>query len=395
MIGLFFRKLFSKRNRIEETEPFEYDDLVLGREDVDFYVEEERTRYITDYLERLKEILSELNLLEGEYDQVTGYLSDLETLADLPKEEKEAMGSIVSTLLSVEKDYRVLLDRKDRMEDEVYYSIRSRVKEVREAIGKINEAEDLAKRIRQDLKRLDKEKHAYLYRRRELEKILANLKGMTFIFMGAFVVCILLLLGMQFVLEMNAMAGFFVAVLVFSVAMTVLAVKYMDMDQEYGKLLLAVKRLTRVTNTVKIRYVNNTNLLNYYYLKYHTDSGKKLARDYEQYQKEVEARRQFSTLESQKEELHSRLLSRLCSYPLRFPKRLAMRPECILDHKEQVEQRHSLILRRQALRKQMEYNKNIKESIEEELKQIAEMHSAYREEIIEMAGKYGVKIFIK
>lgn len=393
MIKEFFHKLFSRREEIEETDSFDFENLGPTKEDVNFRIEEERSRYITDYLERLKDVQDELELLQGEYDQVTSYLSDLETLVDLPKQEKDQLKGIIDVLIEVEKQYKTLLDRNDRMEDEAYYRIRSQIKELKEAIEKIREAEHQGSLIKQDLKRLDREKQKFRIRTAELKTLLANYKGMTVIFMIAFLVCMVILAAMQFAMNMNVVIGYFVAIVAFAFAMTILAVKYMDGDKEYERIQNTRKRLVRLTNTVKIRYVNNTNLLSYYYLKYHTESGKKLEQDYQRYQKEAEFRKQFSETENKREDYYNRLLNKLNCYQIRYPRRLAGSPECILDHKEQVEQRHSLILRRQTLRKQVEYNRKMKESIEGEIRFVIENYPRYAEEIYDMVNKFGLKKF--
>ena len=53
-----------------------------------------------------------------------------------------------------------------------------------------------------------------------------------------------------------------------------------------------------------------------------------------------------------------------------------------------VEMRHELILRRQALRKQLDYNTHVAETARNEVMEIANRYPSYAEEILEMVGKY-------
>lgn len=384
----FWNKIFQKKHRLMVSPDVDFEKIDQQRADVDFAVEEERTRYVIDFLERYRDTKRELILVEGEYDQVSSYLSDLETLADLPDGEKKQLEGSVEALLQTEKEYKDIVDTKGRMADEDYYRIRNQEGQILEALRKINEAENMAGLIKQDLKKLDREKQSYKYRAKELEKMFANYKGMSLIFLVSFGVCMLLLCVMQFALQMQVMIGYFVAVVLFAVAMTVIYVKYSDADREFAGLVKAQQRLIRLTNTVKIRYVNNTNLLSYYYLKYHTDSGKKLEKDYEAYLEEAKLRARFTAIEERREELQNFIFNKLAGYQIRYPKRLSVMPECILDHREQVEQRHSLILRRQALRKQVEYNRKITEEIKAEILLIESQYPAYKREIDEMVHKY-------
>ena len=62
----------------------------------------------------------------------------------------------------------------------------------------------------------------------------------------------------------------------------------------------------------------------------------------------------------------------------------------LLDKREMVEMRHELISRRQALRKQMDYNRNVAETARKEIMDVADKYPAYASEIMEMVAQYGV-----
>ncbi len=56
-----------------------------------------------------------------------------------------------------------------------------------------------------------------------------------------------------------------------------------------------------------------------------------------------------------------------------------------------VEIRHNLILRRQKLRKQMEYNEELARMAQGEIKNLAEEFPAYTPEIMELVSQYEEK----
>ena len=68
------------------------------------------------------------------------------------------------------------------MRDADFYAIRKRENEIEEGIQKIRDGEKYGNLIRQDLHRLDGERHAYEYRRNELENLMNNQRGMAVIF---------------------------------------------------------------------------------------------------------------------------------------------------------------------------------------------------------------------
>lgn len=382
----FLQRLFKKKNT--EVDESQWAELEYSREGVDFHSEEDRSRYIADLMEQIGEAGKDLSLLEGEYSQVTTYLTDMEEVEALPEKEREELKVAARKMINIDKEKQGYLEKKNRMSDKLFYQLKEKEEELEEGIHKIREAEKYGALVKQDLHRLDGERHAYAYRRGELQNMLANYKGMAVIFLTALVVCVLLLMVLQFGLKMDTRVGYFVAVISAAIAITVLCVKYMDGEKELERVEHTMNRLVQLQNKVKIRYVNNTNLLDYLYVKFNVDSGKKLAAMYKQYLQEKEERKQFQELEAKRDYYLEKLQVLLRRYRVRFPDRLTSRPIIFVEKGEMVEMRHELIIRRQALRKQMDYNAQVVDKAKDEIMDIAHSFPQYAEEIAGMVDKY-------
>lgn len=383
----FFKRLFGRKENKQETIE-DWEQIVYARDDVDFHEEEQRSRYITNCLEQIADANRELNLLTGEYSLVTTYLCDIEELEALPSGEKEEVERLARTLTTLEKERQRYIGKKDRMTDSEYYQMRKQEDEVEDGIRKLRECEEYSALVKQDLGRLDGERHAYDYRRQELETMLLNLRGMAVIFLTALGVCMLLLLILQFGFEMNTYAGYILAVVAGTIAITALCFKYTDAQRELKRVGLAINRLIQLQNKVKIRYVNNTNLLEYLYIKYDTDSVSKLQKRWDNYQQEKEERKQYAEAEAKTEYYQKQLIAQLSKYRVSDPTRWIHQTAALLDKREMVEIRHGLILRRQALRKQLDYNKEIADTAHKEIMDVVEQYPDYTMEILEMVNKY-------
>lgn len=382
----FFQWLFGRKKKEEEQENWE--EVVYERGNVDFDNEEERTRYVINCLEQRTEAEKELNLLTGEYSLVTAYLTDMEEIESLPQEQMAELRGVAGKMLALDKERRRYLGNEKRMSDAEFKQIRSQESEIEEGISKLKDAEKYQKLIKQDLTRLDGERHAYTYRKHELANMLVNLRGMAVICLVALVACIVMLLVLQLVFEMNTAVGYCVAVIAAAIAITVLFVKYTDSAKELTKVEKAINRLIQLQNKVKIRYVNNVNLLDYLYLKYNVESAAKLQALWKKYQDEKEERRQFAENEAKLEYYRNTLVTILSGYRVKDPDRWVLQPGAIMDPKEMIEIRHGLIIRRQALRKQMDYNKKLADMANEEIRNIAAEYSRYAAEISYMVQKY-------
>lgn len=368
--------------------PEDWENIVYDRDNVDFGDEEQRSRYITNCLEQIADASREMNLLTGEYSLVTSYLTDMEEIEALPGEEREELDDIARRLYALEQECEKYRGKKNRMSDSDYYQMRKQEDEVQEGINKLTECEKYGDLIKQDLKRLDMEKHAYEYRRSELEVMMNNFRGMSVIFLTAFTLCMILLLILQFGFEMNTRIGGLLAVGAVAVAVTALLVKYTDSEKELHRVEGAIARLIQLQNKVKIRYVNNNNLQDYLRIKYNTDCAGTLQKRWQQYQQEKEERKEFAEAEAKSEYYQKQLAAKMNNYHIVDPDRWTARPGALLDKREMVEMRHELILRRQALRKQMDYNNTVAENARKEIMDVVNNYPAYGPEILAMVDKY-------
>ena len=381
----FFRK---KRIEIRDDHDFDWESLSYERDDINFSDSEERRSYVSSCLEQAAEASRELNQLSGEYERVTSYLLDIEEIEALPEEERGALNGIARRMQALNQERERYQEKKNRMKDADYYRLKQQESEVQEGIRKLKECEDYGNLVKQDLQRLDRERHAYAYRRAELENMMDNFRGMAVIFLAALGACIVLLLIMQFGFEMKTVVGYIISVAAAAVAITVLWVKYTDADQEKRKVERTGSKLIQLQNKVKIRYVNNRNLQEYLCIKYNTDSAAALEKTWKKYNQEKEERKQYAEAESKLEYYRNKLLKRMSNYHINDPDRWVNQTRALLDKREMVEIRHELILRRQALRKQMEYNAGVTEDARQEIMDVVRIYPDYAAEIMAMVDQY-------
>ena len=126
----------------------------------------------------------------------------------------------------------------------------------------------------------------------------------------------------------------------------------------------------------------------YLYLKYNTDSAARLEKLWKMYQDEKEERKQFAEAEAKIEYYQKQLVEQLSNYRVQMPERWIGQTAALLDKREMVEIRHELIQRRQALRKQMDYNQEVAETARNEVKDVAAAYPRYAKEILSMVERY-------
>lgn len=381
----FWKRLFGLERKTEQED--EEQQIVYRRENVNFNNPEERKNYITSCLEQMADAEKEISILTGEYSLVTAYLTDMEEVEALPEEPMGQIRATATVIKRLEQESQEFLSSKSRLSDVDYAHIRSMEQDVEEGIRKIKEAENFQKIVKQDMRRLEAEKQAYRYRKNELYGFLSNYRGMVSVILITMIVSIVMLLVMQFVFKLQTVIAYFVLIPVAVILLVLFFVRFLDARKELEKVEHAQNRLIQLQNKVKIRYVNNTNLLNYYYLKFNVESAAKLEDLWERYEDEKEKRLHFAEVEDRLDSNREKLRSVLVRLRVKYPDRLLANPDALIDAKEMVESRHEMILRRQALRKQMDYNRDLIGAAATEIKEVVNQYPRYENEILAMLNE--------
>lgn len=382
-------KLFGRDERDGYDEGWE-DEEVDYR--IDYNNKEQRDDYVRNCLERMADATRELENLTFEYDMVTSYLKDMEEIEALPPEESEQLKECAKRVSLLQDSKADFMERPHRITDEKYQQIDKIVDEVEEGYQKLSEAEEYQELIRKDLNRLEGEKHAYLYRKNEVSNLIADTRGMAVICVVALGLCIVLLLFLQFFLDMDTKAGYLVTAAAAALAITIIYVKHVDARRELHRVEIGINKIILLQNKVKIRYVNNTNLLDYLYLKYGVSGAQELLNLWENYKIEKEEREKLRKAELDLDYNEQELLQMLKRYQIKDPAIWLHQTEAILDSKEMVEIRHNLIIRRQSLRRRMDYNKEVVAAgSQREIKQLVEQYPQYAKEIMATVEEYEKK----
>lgn len=348
----------------------------------------EREKLIRSLVEQVKNASGEMDKLNFEYNVVTAALKDMDELDSLPENEKGKVTEYAKKILHYEKERQDYYSKKSKLTENQYY----RMEQYEESAGKIYEemhkAEKYREIIRGDLSRLEAEKQAYQYRKGELKSSIANSKGMAMICLLAMGLLLVMLVIMQYGFEMDVMVGYFLTIIVGAITLTVVYVRYQDQLKDFSKAEKGMNRIILLQNTVKIRYVNNVNLLEYQYLKYNVKNAKEWKKLCEVYEEERRARETHERNEEEMEYYQSQLLKVLRCYQLSDPRLWIRCPLALYDHKEMVEIRHEYIVRRQKLRAQIDYNKRMAKEGEKELRLLIQEYPQYSKEILGMMDRY-------
>lgn len=389
---MWWKKKKSISEEIEEYEEVEEESWeepeVLDRKQIDLGKEEDRERYLRNCCEQITDATKEMDNLTYEYGLVTSYLKDIEEIEALPIEQRAELNEYAEKIVNIEKVQEGYSKGGRRITEVKFRHMEALEDEVQDGYKKMREAEEYRALVRQDLQRLDGERHAYHYRRAELRETLANAKGMSQILLIAAAACIVMLVILQFGLEMNVKIGYMLTAALAAVAVTYFYIRYSDAEKELERVNSGINRLILLQNTVKIRYVNNKNLLDYLYLKFKVESAAELDLLFQKYQEEVVERQKMEETEEEYSFYQKQMRHLLYQFNLKDPNIWLHQAIALIDNREMVEIRHELIERRQNIRKQIDYNTEIAKNAQGEIKDIVDKYPQYSKEIANVISEY-------
>ncbi len=388
-MGLLQRIFNWKRDYEEAYEVEEWNEIVYDRDDLQVHNRKQREEYVRGCLEQIAEASREVENLQHEYQVVTSHLKDIEEIEALPENESRLLMECAKRIDTLERQQSGYKERKNRMTDEKFYQMECMEEEVQEAYEKLEKAEEYQNLIKRDLRRLDSERQAYGFRKIELRHLMKDTRSMTIVCATAVIFCLLLLLILQYAFSFDVKIGYLAAGGIGALAITAIFLKYNDAVRELSQVESGISRLIRLQNTVKIRYVNNTHLLDYLYMKYNVKSAQELGRDYKQYLEEKDERHNYKRAEIELDSTQQELLHILRRYQVKDPMIWLYQTQALLDKKEMIEIRHNLIIRRQSLRRRMDYNKEIiAGKAKAEVKDLVENYPKYAKEILGIVAEY-------
>ena len=351
--------------------------------------EAERHEYIGSCLDRMYEGAREIERLKAEYADVTDDLHDLDELQALPPDARARLTGCARKIKECEQIRVQSEGRKNRISDERYSKMERLEGQYLDAIRKFSETEDYHRKIKSDLKRLDSERQAFYMREEDLEHTMSATRDVSVICMVALVAVLIVLFFLQHVLKLQVAYGYMAALLLGAVAIVVMYTRNHNAVKELRSVEASINRLVMLQNTVKIRYVNNRNLLDYYSLKYGVEKSSDLKKMAKRYEAEKKERMLVSDAAKELGKAEQELFALLDACPLRHASKWVHMSDLFLSDEEEAKYRHNLLERRKQLRERMDYNQDtVIGKAKDVIRRVVKKYPRFADEITEQVDRF-------
>lgn len=326
--------------------------------------------------------------LKKEYQLVTDYLTDIQKIEEYLLVSRKELEDVARRYLNLQNVRQELKVNSTKMQDKDIRMMKQYEKEIESVLNSMVDAEKQNILIKKDMKYLEGEKDALEFQMEQETIFMERMKK------TGFYICVVMVLLLAIV---GSLMTFYELELGILLILVVLAgaggivwtySRFLQSSTQYNIFISKMNKAIGLLNKVKIKCVNCTNTLDYMYAKYQVKDAKELDFIVHQYQKmkkdELSYRVNASDLNRAADELEV-LLKKI---HVKDSSVWTKQTEAILDPKEMVEVKHSLNVRRQKLRDQMEANEELIRIAKGKLKEMIKETPALEEEIREQLFAY-------
>ncbi|MCR5734051.1 MAG: hypothetical protein K6G22_05510 [Lachnospiraceae bacterium] len=362
----------------------------LKRENLNVLDYKDRERFVRDHCEQMVACSKDIEEQKLEFKVVMEHLNDIEEITSLPGQDLDRLAAKADKIIDIEEAEKKYKRPASKI-SEAQYREMSRYETdgiMPEALDRLTESESVQMKIKRDLNLLEGEKGALAYQRKEENKRALNSKTVCMLLVIVSILIFALLLFLQNSLKMDIRIGVFMLLGVLAIGLTAVFVIYTDARSEQSRAERKLNRAIVLQNKAKVRYVNATNLIDYYYSKYKVNSSYELRYMWEKYLEEKKARNHSEEVAKQMEEARVDLLNDLRRHGIREPSVFVYQPGLLTDEDEMTEMRHSLIIQRQRLKKGMDFNSYNLDNSKKEIERLVKDYPQYAREILAIVSQY-------
>lgn len=346
----------SKKKRQDEDDNIEPEYDSLESESTISYgnmASPDEREYVKDICEQLIDLTYQMEDMKRDYKSVTEYLTDIQRYEELPIDMVNDILDTARRIEMLDKSRETYLQSENLLSMEQYNKIEAHENDIVDTIKNLNDMEMRDAVLKNDMGHLEGEKDDLKFMRDEYTDSIFRVRGIVITVLVMFLLSTLIL-GLVAVTAKASVTVYSLIVGAVAVVSFVVAyVRYLDIKKDIKYTDAKIKRAISLLNKVKVKFINNTNALEYVYEKYDVNSSKELEYQWAQYNQMVRDEKRYVQANSDFRVCCDELVDKLKRVGIKDPLVWPKQTRALLDKKEMVEIKHALNTRRQKIREQL------------------------------------------
>lgn len=347
-------------------------------------------RFVRENCELIAENERQIEEAKKEYEKVTSSLTDIQHIDMASEDERLEIKNICKSILTLLEERSKYKNRNLTISDAQMRKFEPFEEELVDEIKKMYNAQAYQDAIEGDITNLKKEKSNLYSKKKEIVEKQNSLKSMTKV-LAALIISLIVLLGVVYYATKTDMTLPYLGV-VFLAGVSAAALVFESAKNRRDVILVEKKINKAVTllNKVKIKYINNINMLDYNCNKFGVKNAKDFEQKWNEYCKMREYERKFRENTEMLNSNSENLIIMLKQLGVVDADIWISRCAAIVDDREMVEIRHELNQRRQMLRESIQNNEQIKAEIIKQLDNIITSQPQIKNELLDIVKNYTV-----
>ena len=361
----------------------------VTKQDVPVTVDKNDTvRFVRENCEAIAENERQIAEAKKEYEKVTSYLMDIQRIDMASDAERKEIDDVCKSILTLTSERNKYKNRNLTISDAQMRKFEPFEDELVDEIKKMYNAESYQTAIESDISNLKKEKENLYSQKKEVVNKQNAIKGMTKILALLIISLIVLLIVIFYALKADMTLPYLGVVFLAAVSAAALIFKSQKNRRDVILIEKKINRAVTLLNKVKIKYINNINVLDYNCNKFGVKNAKDFEQKWNEYCKMREYEKKFRENTEMLNANNENLVIMLKDVGVVDTDIWLSRCVAIVDPKEMVEIRHELNQRRQMLRERIENNEQLKENIIKQLDYVINESPQIRDELIQIVKDF-------
>lgn len=348
----------------------------------------DQKRYVTECCQAIQEVDYQIEKIRGEYQSVTQHLLDIQKIDRIGYDAKKELLDVAKNIIKLTKERNQYKSRNLSISDVVIRRFEPYEDELVDEIKKMYEAESYQKAIDGDLEKLHEEKKKLRQEKKEIIEKQNALKGIAKIMIFLIISLFILFVSIYYAMEIDMTYPYLGTILFAAIASTLI---FAESNRNRKGMTLAERKMDKVVsllNRVKIKCVNNLNLLEYNKEKFGVKDAADFERLWNEYCKAKEYERKFRENTEQLNYYTEELIIILKEHQIKDCDIWAGQALAIVDSREMVEIRHKLNTQRQKLREQIAYNEDVKKEFVLNINELLQENPENKQEILDIVAAH-------
>ena len=347
----------------------------------------DKKRFVNECCETVAELDRQISDARREYEKVTSFLTDIQKIDRIAGDNRKELTEICKNIINLTNERNNYKNRTLTISDAEVRRLEPYEENLVDEVKKMYEAEAYQRAIESDINNLGKEKKMLYGERKEIVEKQNALKAMAKI-LTVFIISLMVLLAViYYTFNVDMTFPYLGVILLAAISATVL---FLESGKNRKDMVITERKINKainLLNKVKIKYVNNINVLDYSCEKYGVKNALDFEEKWNEYCKMKEYERRFRENTDKLSFNNSCLMDILKKYNVEDRDIWVSHAIAINDNKEMVEIRHELNGRRQKLRERIEYNESIRSQKVEEINKLIEENPDMKKEILDIVKK--------